>query len=120
VNPPILFSDITRPKAMTLDRTRYAQSLTRKPMKGMLTGPVTMLNWPFVRDDQLRSVTCKQLALAIRAEVRDLEIAGVGVIQIDEAPLREGLLLRKLQWQSYLDWAVKSFRITTNGVNDET
>jgi len=89
-------------------------------MKGMLTGPVTMLNWSFVRDDQPRSVTCYQLALAIRAEVLDLERAGVRIIQIDEAALREGLPLRKSQWQHYLDWAVESFRIAANGVQDET
>ena len=89
-------------------------------MKGMLTGPVTILNWSFVRDDQPRSVSCRQLALAMRAEVLDLEKAGVRVIQIDEAALREGLPLRKSQWQHYLDWAVESFRITANGVADET
>lgn len=120
VKPPILFGDITRPKAMTVEWIRYAQSLTDKPMKGMLTGPVTILNWSFVRDDQPRSVSCKQLALAIREEVLDLEKAGVRVIQIDEAALREGLPLRKSQWKSYLDWAVESFRITANGVHDET
>src|ERR1700748_2347642 len=89
-------------------------------MKGMLTGPVTILNWSFVRDDQPRSVSCHQLALAIRQEVLDLEQAGVRVIQIDEAALREGLPLRKSQWQEYLDWAVESFRITANGVGDAT
>jgi len=120
VKPPILFGDISRPKAMTVEWTRYAQSLTKKPMKGMLTGPVTILNWSFVRDDQPRSVSCYQLALAIREEVLDLEKAGVKVIQIDEAALREGLPLRKAQWQEYLDWAVESFRITANGVEDET
>jgi len=120
VKPPILFGDISRPKAMTVAWTKYAQSLTAKPMKGMLTGPVTILNWSFVRDDQPRSVSCYQLALAIREEVLDLEKAGVKIIQIDEAALREGLPLRKAQWQEYLDWAVESFRITTNGVKDET
>ncbi|WP_431101560.1 5-methyltetrahydropteroyltriglutamate--homocysteine S-methyltransferase [Roseateles noduli] len=120
VKPPVLFGDISRPKAMTVAWTRYAQSLTDKPMKGMLTGPVTILNWSFVRDDQPRSVSCKQLALAIRQEVLDLERAGVRVIQIDEAALREGLPLRKSQWGEYLDWAVESFRITANGVADET
>ena len=120
VKPPILFGDISRPKAMTVEWTQYAQSLTDKPMKGMLTGPVTILNWSFVRDDQPRSVSCYQLALAIRAEVLDLERAGVKIIQIDEAALREGLPLRKAQWQEYLDWAVESFRITANGVEDET
>ena len=120
VKPPILFGDISRPKAMTVEWIKYAQSLTEKPMKGMLTGPVTILNWSFVRDDQPRSVSCYQLALAIRKEVLDLEKAGVRVIQIDEAALREGLPLRKAQWKTYLDWAVESFRITANGVQDET
>lgn len=120
VKPPILFGDISRPKAMTVEWTQYAQSLTDKPMKGMLTGPVTILNWSFVRDDQPRSVSCYQLALAIGEEVRDLEKAGVQIIQIDEAALREGLPLRKSQWQAYLDWAVESFRISANGVADET
>ena len=120
VKPPILFGDIRRPKSMTVEWITYAQSLTTKPMKGMLTGPVTILNWSFVRDDQPRSVSCKQLALAIREEVQDLEKAGVRVIQIDEAALREGLPLRRAQWQDYLDWAVESFRITANGVEDTT
>lgn len=120
VKPPILFGDISRPKAMTVEWISFAQTLTKKPMKGMLTGPVTILNWSFVRDDQPRSVSCLQLALAIRQEVLDLEKAGVKVIQIDEAALREGLPLRKSQWKSYLDWAVESFRITANGVQDET
>lgn len=120
VKPPILFGDISRPQAMTVEWITYAQSLTQKPMKGMLTGPVTILNWSFVRDDQPRSASCLQLALAIREEVLDLEKAGVHVIQIDEAALREGLPLRKSQWQSYLDWAVESFRIAANGVGDET
>jgi 5-methyltetrahydropteroyltriglutamate--homocysteine methyltransferase len=120
VKPPILFGDISRPKAMTVDWIRYAASLTGKPMKGMLTGPVTILNWSFVRDDQPRSVSCRQLALAIREEVLDLEKAGIRVIQIDEAALREGLPLRRSQWKQYLDWAVESFRITANGVGDET
>ncbi|HCA17111.1 MAG TPA: 5-methyltetrahydropteroyltriglutamate--homocysteine S-methyltransferase [Alcaligenes faecalis] len=120
VKPPILFGDISRPQAMTVEWITYAQSLTQKPMKGMLTGPVTILNWSFVRDDQPRSASCLQLALAIREEVMDLEKAGVHVIQIDEAALREGLPLRKSQWKSYLDWAVESFRITANGVGDET
>lgn len=120
VKPPILFGDISRPKAMTVEWTRYAQTLTDKPMKGMLTGPVTILNWSFVRDDQPRSVSCYQLALAIRQEVLDLEQAGVAVIQIDEAALREGLPLRRSQWQEYLNWAIESFRITANGVSDAT
>ena len=120
VKPPILFGDIRRPRAMTVEWIRYAQSLSTKPMKGMLTGPVTLLNWSFVRDDQPRSLSCKQLALAIREEVLDLEAAGVHVIQIDEAALREGLPLRRSLWKHYLDWAVESFRITANGVRDET
>ena len=120
VKPPILFGDISRPKAMTVEWIKYAQSLTSKPMKGMLTGPVTILNWSFVRDDQPRAVSCYQLALAIREEVLDLEQAGIHVIQIDEAALREGLPLRKSQWKEYLNWAVESFRITANGVQDET
>ncbi|WP_150914477.1 5-methyltetrahydropteroyltriglutamate--homocysteine S-methyltransferase [Marinobacter halotolerans] len=120
VKPPILFGDISRPSAMTVDWIRYAQSLTDKPLKGMLTGPVTILNWSFVRDDQPRKDTCLQLALAIRKEVLDLEAAGVNIIQIDEAALREGLPLRQSDWQSYLDWAIEAFRITANGVKDET
>jgi len=120
VKPPILFGDISRPQAMTVEWIKYAQSLTSKPMKGMLTGPVTILNWSFVRDDQPRAVSCYQLALAIRQEVLDLEQAGIHVIQIDEAALREGLPLRKSQWSAYLNWAIESFRITANGVADET
>jgi 5-methyltetrahydropteroyltriglutamate--homocysteine methyltransferase len=120
VKPPILFGDISRPRPMTVDWIKYAQSLTSKPMKGMLTGPVTILNWSFVRDDQPRSVSCHQLALAIRMEVLDLEKAGVRIIQIDEAALREGLPLRRSQWKEYLGWAVESFRIAANGVQDET
>jgi len=120
VKPPILYGDISRPKAMTVEWINYAQSLTDKPMKGMLTGPVTILNWSFVRDDQPRSVSCYQLALAIREEVLDLEKAGVRIIQIDEAALREGLPLRRSQWNEYLQWAVESFRIAANGVKDET
>lgn len=120
VKPPILFGDVSRPKAMTIEWIKYAASLTNKPMKGMLTGPVTILNWSFVRDDEPRSVSCMQLALAIREEVLDLERAGVRIIQIDEAALREGLPLRRSEWQEYLDWAVNAFRITGNGVADET
>ena len=120
VKPPILFGDISRPHPMTVAWAQHAQSLTKRPMKGMLTGPVTMLNWSFVRDDQPRATTCRQLALAIRQEVLDLEKAGIGIIQIDEAALREGLPLRRAQWQEYLDWAVECFRITANGVADDT
>jgi 5-methyltetrahydropteroyltriglutamate--homocysteine methyltransferase len=120
VKPPIIYGDISRPKAMTVEWAKYAQTLTEKPVKGMLTGPVTLLNWSFVRDDQPRSETCLQLAFAIRDEVLDLEEAGIHIIQIDEAALREGLPLRKSQWQAYLDWAIRAFRITANGVKDST
>ncbi|KAE8544639.1 5-methyltetrahydropteroyltriglutamate--homocysteine S-methyltransferase [Marinobacter nauticus] len=120
VKPPILFGDIRRPQAMTVEWIRYAQSLTDKPVKGMLTGPVTILNWSFVRDDQPRKDSCLQLALAIREEVQDLEQAGVNIIQIDEAALREGLPLRKSDWARYLEWAINSFRIAANGVDDST
>ncbi|MCC7092396.1 MAG: 5-methyltetrahydropteroyltriglutamate--homocysteine S-methyltransferase [Nitrosomonas sp.] len=120
VKPPIIFGDVAHPKPITTEWIQYAQSLTRKPMKGMLTGPVTMLNWSFVRDDQSRAETCMQLALAIRDEVLALEKAGIQMIQIDEAALREGLPLRKSQWQGYLDWATRAFRITAKGVKDET
>ncbi|MBR0679656.1 5-methyltetrahydropteroyltriglutamate--homocysteine S-methyltransferase [Roseomonas eburnea] len=120
VRPPIIYGDVSRPKPMTVEWWTYAQSLTKKPMKGMLTGPVTILNWSFVRDDQPRSVTCRQIAFAIRDEVVDLERAGAAIIQIDEAALREGLPLRKADWQHYLDWAVECFRITASGVADAT
>jgi 5-methyltetrahydropteroyltriglutamate--homocysteine methyltransferase len=120
VKPPILYGDIRRPRSMTVAWTAYAQSLTDKPMKGMLTGPVTLLNWSFVRDDQPRALTCRQLALAIRAEVLDLEAAGVGIIQIDEAALREGLPLRRSEWSDYLGWAVGAFCLAANGVRDTT
>ncbi|UCG53469.1 MAG: 5-methyltetrahydropteroyltriglutamate--homocysteine S-methyltransferase [Candidatus Latescibacterota bacterium] len=120
VKPPIIFGDIQRPAPMTLDWARYAQSLTEKPVKGMLTGPVTILQWSFVRNDQPRSETCRQIALAIRDEVLDLETAGIRVIQIDEPALREGFPLRRDQWESYLEWAVEAFRIASSGVRDET
>jgi 5-methyltetrahydropteroyltriglutamate--homocysteine methyltransferase len=120
VKPPIVFGAVRRTKPMTVEWTRYAQSLTRKPMKGMLTGPVTLLNWSFVRDDQPRSVTCYELALALRDEVLELERAGVRVIQVDEAALREGLPLRRSEWPEYLTWAVGAFRIAANGVEDGT
>jgi len=120
VKPPIIFGDVSRPGPMTVEWIRHAQSLTGKPVKGMLTGPVTILNWSFVRDDQPRSVTCTQLALAIRDEVEDLEQAGIKVIQIDEAALREGLPLRKDEWQDYLGWAVESFRLAASGVANDT
>jgi 5-methyltetrahydropteroyltriglutamate--homocysteine methyltransferase len=120
VRPPILFGDVFRPRPMTVEWWQYAQSLTTKPMKAMLTGPVTILNWSFVRDDIPRSEACRQIALAIRDEVADLEAAGAGMIQIDEAALREGLPLRKSDWKTYLDWAVESFRLCSSGVRDET
>ena len=120
VKPPIIFGDISRPQAMTVEWSKFAQTLTNKPMKGMLTGPVTILNWSFVRDDQPRSTTCLQLALAIRDEVLDLEAAGINIIQIDEAALREGLPLRRAQWQEYIDWAIQSFKLSANGVSDKT
>lgn len=120
VRPPILYGDIHRPYPMTVDWLTYAQSLTDRPVKGMLTGPVTMLMWSFVRDDQPESDTCLQLALALRDEVKDLEAAGFHVIQVDEAAFREGLPLRAERREEYLDWAVKCFRLTTGGVADET
>jgi 5-methyltetrahydropteroyltriglutamate--homocysteine methyltransferase len=120
VRPPVLFGDVSRPKPMTVGWWQYSQSLTTKPMKGMLTGPVTILNWSFVRDDVPRSAACRQIALAIRDEAADLEKAGATMIQIDEAALREGLPLRKTEWANYLDWAVECFRICASGVRDET
>ncbi|MBC6110170.1 5-methyltetrahydropteroyltriglutamate--homocysteine S-methyltransferase [Pedobacter fastidiosus] len=120
VKPPIIFGDVSRPKAMTVKWTAYAQSLTSKYMKGMLTGPVTILQWSFVRNDQPRSETCTQIALAIRDEVCDLENAGIKIIQIDEPAIREGLPLRKADWQNYLNWAVKAFKISASGVEDGT
>ncbi|NOU15089.1 MAG: 5-methyltetrahydropteroyltriglutamate--homocysteine S-methyltransferase [Methylococcaceae bacterium] len=120
VKPPIIYGDVSRPKPMTVLWSQYAQSLTDKPMKGMLTGPVTILNWSFVRDDQPRSITAYQLALAIREEVNDLERAGIPIIQIDEAAFREGLPPRQSRWQTYLDWAVRAFRICSSGVKDST
>ena len=120
VKPPIIYGDVARPQAMTVRWSSYAQSLTRQPVKGMLTGPVTILQWSFVRDDQPRAETAKQLALAIRDEVRDLEAAGIRVIQIDEPALREGLPLRRADWAEYLEWAVNAFRLATAGVRDAT
>ena len=120
VRPPIIYGDVSRPKPMTVEWWHRAQSLTDRPMKGMLTGPVTILNWSFVRDDQPRSTTCRQIAFAMRDEVVDLEKAGAAIIQIDEAALREGLPLRHGDWQAYLDWAVECFRITSSGVDDAT
>ncbi|MGX9936302.1 5-methyltetrahydropteroyltriglutamate--homocysteine S-methyltransferase [Advenella kashmirensis] len=120
VKPPIIYGDVARLIPMTVEWTAFAQSLTDKPMKGMLTGPVTVLQWSFVRDDQPRQATCLQLALALRDEVQDLEKAGIRVIQIDEPAFREGLPLRKADWQAYLDWAVDCFRVSTSGVQDTT
>lgn len=120
VKPPVIYGDVSRPKPMTVKWSEYAQSLTSKWLKGMLTGPVTILQWSFVRNDQPRSQTCTQIALAIRDEVVDLENAGIKIIQIDEPAIREGLPLRKEEWATYLDWAVKAFRISASGVKDDT
>ena len=120
VKPPIIYGDVERQAPMTVKWSQYAQSLTSKPVKGMLTGPVTILQWSFVRDDQPRSITTKQIALAIRDEVCDLEKAGIRIIQIDEPAIREGLPLRKAEWRDYLRWAVDAFRLTSSGVTDET
>ncbi|PTU74047.1 5-methyltetrahydropteroyltriglutamate--homocysteine S-methyltransferase [Pseudomonas mangrovi] len=120
VKPAVIYGDLSRPTAMTVDWIRYAQSLTTKVMKGMLTGPVTMLMWSFAREDIPREQQARQLALAIRDEVVDLEAAGIRIIQIDEAAFREGLPLRKAAWQGYLDWATEAFRLTASGVRDET
>ncbi|CAD5109157.1 5-methyltetrahydropteroyltriglutamate--homocysteine S-methyltransferase [Zestomonas carbonaria] len=120
VKPAVIYGDLSRPKAMTVEWIAYAQSLTDKVMKGMLTGPVTMLMWSFPREDVSREVQARQLALAIRDEVVDLEAAGIRIVQIDEAAFREGLPLRRAQWQHYLDWATEAFRLTASGVLDET
>jgi 5-methyltetrahydropteroyltriglutamate--homocysteine methyltransferase len=120
VKPPVIFGDVARPRAMTVGWTRHAQSLSAKPVKGMLTGPVTILQWSFVRDDQPRSCTALQIALAMRAEVADLERAGIGIIQIDEPALREGLPLRRARWDAYLDWATRAFRVTAGVAGDAT
>jgi 5-methyltetrahydropteroyltriglutamate--homocysteine methyltransferase len=120
VKPPVLFGDVSRPAPMTVDWTAYAQSLTARPMKGMLTGPITILQWSFVRDDQPRADTALQIALAVRDEVADLEAAGIGIIQIDEPAIREGLPLRRAQWRQYLQWAARAFRVSASGVEDRT
>src|SRR6266581_4558645 len=120
VKPPIIYGDVSRPKAMTVRWSTFAQSKSARPVKGMLTGPVTILQWSFVRDDQPRAETAKQLALAIRDEVKDLEAAGIRVIQIDEPALREGLPLRRADWPAYLEWAVNAFRLATASVSDAT
>lgn len=120
VKPPVIYGDVSRPNPMTVKWAEFAQSLTPKWVKGMLTGPVTILQWSFVRNDQARSKTCTQIALAIRDEVVDLEKAGIKIIQIDEPAIREGLPLRKEEWATYLDWAIKAFRISASGVKDDT
>jgi 5-methyltetrahydropteroyltriglutamate--homocysteine methyltransferase len=120
VRPPVIYGDVARRHPMSTDWIAFAQSLTEKPVKGMLTGPVTMLQWSFVRDDQPRSETCEQLALAIRDEVADLEAEDIKIVQVDEPAIREGLPLRRDRWSEYLDWAVYSFRVTTAVVRDET
>jgi 5-methyltetrahydropteroyltriglutamate--homocysteine methyltransferase len=120
VRPPIIYGDVWRPEAMTVKWSVYAQSLTDKPMKGMLTGPLTILQWSFVRDDQPEATTCRQIALAIRDEVQDLEAGGIQIIQIDEPAFREGLPLRKMDWDAYLKWAVECFLLASTGVKDET
>ncbi|MDE2429395.1 MAG: 5-methyltetrahydropteroyltriglutamate--homocysteine S-methyltransferase [Burkholderiales bacterium] len=120
VKPPFIYGDVYRPEAMTLSWSCFAQSLTDRPVKGMLTGPVTMLQWSFVRDDQPRATTALQIALALHDEVQDLEQAGIGMIQIDEPALREGLPLKARDWPAYLEWAVRAFKLCAAGVSDET
>jgi 5-methyltetrahydropteroyltriglutamate--homocysteine methyltransferase len=120
VKPPIIFGDVSRPEPMTVRWSEYAKSLTSRPMKGMLTGPITILQWSFVRNDIPRRDTSWQIALALRTEVQDLEAAGIPIIQVDEPALREGLPLRRRDWDVYLDWAVKAFRLSTSGVRDAT
>jgi 5-methyltetrahydropteroyltriglutamate--homocysteine methyltransferase len=119
VRPPIIFGDLSRPKPMTAERSAYAQSLTTRPMKGMLIGPVTMPQWSFVHDDQPRAQTCRQIAFALRDDLIDLEKAGIHIIQIDEPAIREGLPPRKAEWQAYLDCTVECFRLSAAGVADE-
>ncbi|MGA9866587.1 MAG: 5-methyltetrahydropteroyltriglutamate--homocysteine S-methyltransferase [Acetobacteraceae bacterium] len=120
VAPPIIWADVSRPEPITVRWAAYAQSLTDRPVKGMLTGPVTMLQWSFVRDDIPREQVCRQIALALRDEVTDLEAAGIAVIQVDEPAFREGLPLRRADWDAYLRWAVACFRVATAGVRDDT
>lgn len=120
VKPPIIYGDVARPAPMTVAWTQFAQSLTTKPMKGMLTGPITILQWSFVRDDQPRATTADQIAWAIRDEVCDLEAAGIAIIQIDEPAIREGLPLRRAGWKSYLERATRAFRISASGVRNDT
>jgi len=120
VRPPIIFGDVSRPRPMTVAWSSFAQSLTQRPMKGMLTGPVTLLQWSFARDDVARSTVCRQIALALRDEVVDLEKAGIRVVQIDEPAIREGLPLRRGDWRAYLEWAVECFKLASCGVEDAT
>lgn len=120
VKPPVIYGDVSRPEAMTVEWIRYAQSLTDKPVKGMLTGPLTILQWSFVRDDQPRKDTCLQIALSILDEVKDLEAAGTSIIQVDEPAMREGLPLRQHKHRAYLDWAIYAFRVASSDVRDET
>ncbi|AUD61726.1 5-methyltetrahydropteroyltriglutamate--homocysteine S-methyltransferase [Shewanella sp. Pdp11] len=120
VKPPLIYGDVSRPKAMTVEWAEFAQSLTDKPVKGMLTGPVTILHWSFAREDISRDAIATQLALAISDEVVDLQNAGIGIIQIDEPAFREGLPLKQSEWQTYLDWAVNAFKLSAAGVTDET
>ena len=120
MKPPIIYGDVERPRPMTVRGRRYAQSLTERPMKGMLTGPVTILEWSFVRDDQPREATCRQIALAIRDEVAGSGSAGIRVIQIDEPALREGLPLRRADWGGYLAWAVECFPDRLQRRRDDT
>ncbi len=120
VRPPVIYGDVSRPHPMSVEWSAYAQSLTARPMKGMLTGPVTMLQWSFVRNDQPRADTCRQIALALRDEVVDLEKAGIRIIQVDEPAFREGLPLRKAAWPAYLGWAAECFRLAVSGVRDDT
>ncbi|WP_455648295.1 5-methyltetrahydropteroyltriglutamate--homocysteine S-methyltransferase, partial [Lonepinella koalarum] len=120
VKPPVIFGDVTRPEPMTVRWSQYAQSLTKKVMKGMLTGPVTILQWSFVRNDIPRSTVCKQIGVALSDEVLDLEKAGIKVIQIDEPAIREGLPLKRADWDAYLQWAGEAFRLSSMGVADDT
>jgi len=120
VKPPIIYGDIYRKQAMTIKESVYAQSLTNKPMKGMLTGPLTILKWSFPRDDVAANISCKQIALAIRDEVCELEASGIPCIQVDEPAIREGLPLRKDDWEDYLKWSVDSFRLATSVARDDT
>ncbi|WP_114750703.1 5-methyltetrahydropteroyltriglutamate--homocysteine S-methyltransferase [Pleomorphovibrio marinus] len=120
VKPPIIYGDVSRPNDMTVKWSKFAQDHSAKPVKGMLTGPITILQWSFIRDDQPRSQTANQIALSIREEVKSLEKAGIRIIQIDEPAFREGLPLRQKDWANYLDWAVKAFRLSSSGIQDQT